>query len=583
MDSTLPRRLARSLAAAALAAAALPAFALNHEASVAPIATPRFNVSCSNVEHDMARLASLGGVPSDYWEGHEINGSVRYVTDVLAHPESAVIFTATAPFKPLMYPQTFGRKVTYAAIVCFPTSKANNDPSYTLPGDGGVVPHMQPAGTQPAIIPAQEYATTMGLPVPNAGATVQLPMIVYSHGLGGSPLGKGYLDVAVGLASQGYVVAGIFHADNRFSKVRIEDLADLAYALGFFPAVLEMMAQRPLGLKAMTDTLLASGRYAASIDRDRIGGFGASLGGQAMLNLLGARITSSLVGGCDQTEQDPRIRAAVGYVPYAGQTFLPAFCGGQEGAAGVDRPFLAISGTDDTTAPIGMAQQAINRFQNTRYLVKLVGGKHELRPQDAGDVVTWTVTFLNAYLAVPGDAAMARLIRMENVGGGGDDHLTVDVHLPAAQPARATEFLQSATGRYALALGEAEAAAKAATPGYEFARHGFLASSGAAGEVPVCRSEVQGMPMIAVGEVACGAASRARGAGNAQAPFYILPVATDGTCAAGLLQVMQLTEPLSANRFAPLPATRLTTSDSTTADMQRVGWRLQGTVGCSRP
>jgi predicted dienelactone hydrolase len=50
---------------------------------------------------------------------------------------------------------------------------------------------------------------------------MKLPLIVYSHGLAGSPLGKGYLDVMVQLAAQGYMVAAIFHADARIGLIHI--------------------------------------------------------------------------------------------------------------------------------------------------------------------------------------------------------------------------------------------------------------------------------------------------------------------------------------------------------------------------
>ena len=590
MDSTLLRRASRALAAL-LACAALPASAFNHTETVAPITTPRFNVACSNVEHDMARLASLGGTPTDYWEGREVNGTTRYITDILARPDTAVVFTGTPPLKPFMYPQNFGRKVQFAAIVCYPTPRTNTDPNYALPGGAGTVPHMQPAGTSPKFITEADYATALGLPVPpDFVGFRKMPLIVYSHGLGGSPVGPGYLDVAVGLASQGFVVAGIFHADNRFSKVRIEDLADLAYALAFFPFVLEMQAIRPVGLKAMTDTLLGDSRWSAGIDPARIGGFGASLGGQAMIHLLGARISSSLGGSCDDTVVDTRIKAAVGYVPYAGQTFLPAFCSGQEGAGQVDRPFLGMSGTDDTTAPIGMAKQAINRFQSSRYMVELEGGKHELRPEDAPDVVTWTVTFLNASLEVPQDAAMARLIRMRSVAGGANDRVTIDVHVPqGGNPLPGQEYRDPASGHYAWAFSGPDALFLR-DAGWEFARHALRPPSlspTATATVPVCRDFRQGVRGLAVGEVECGIASRARGSASSAVSFYAVPLQANGTCASGLLQLMRVVEPSNAvtppRGPAPQRFDRLTTSNSTVADMVREGWRDAGPIACVAP
>src|SRR5205085_154623 len=116
-------------------------------------------------------------------------------------------------------------------------------------------------------------------PIPPPGPA-KLPMIVYSHGLSGSPIGKGYIGIMVRLAAQGYVVAAVFHGDARFSRVRLEDFSDYWYALTQFDRIAEMMLLRPVSLKAMTDTLLASNSaYAAGIDTNRIGGFGASMGG----------------------------------------------------------------------------------------------------------------------------------------------------------------------------------------------------------------------------------------------------------------------------------------------------------------
>src|SRR5690349_4712253 len=427
MNSTL------KAVAALLGLAALPAMALNHEDVVNPLPPGRFAVACSNVAIDTARLAQLGGTAADYYEGHTVNGETRYVTDILAHPESAFRFQERIPLQPQLYPTLFGQRPDFVVLVCHPTSRTNTDANYKLPDDGGIVPHMQPAGQPPKIISASEYAQASGLPDPQSSAPAQLPLIVYSHGLGGSPVGKGYIDVAVQLAAQGYMVAAVFHADNRYSPVRIENLADFAFAIAFFPVIVQMQALRPFALKAMTDHLIADGDFGPAIDRSRIGAFGASLGGEAVAHLVGAGLTTTLAHDCSPTERDPRIRAAVGYVPYSGQSFLPAFCDGQSGADSVDKPYLAISGTLDITAPIHMTEIAVNRMPSSHYLIELVGGQHELRPEDAGDVLTWMVTYFNAYLDVPGDpTAMARFIKMRQVTGGREDNIIVDVHVPFA-------------------------------------------------------------------------------------------------------------------------------------------------------
>jgi predicted dienelactone hydrolase len=590
MDSTLWRAALSVLALAAC----LPAAAYNHELEVAPLSPGPFAVACSNIEHDTARLAQLGGVPSDYWEGHEVNGEVRYVTDVLAHPETAIVFRAQVPFKPSLYPTRSGQRVQFAAIVCHPTSPGNDDPSYTLPGAGGVVPHMQQPGARPKLISAGEFAQTLALPAPaDPSAPAALPFIVYSHGLGGSPLGKGYLDVMVQLAAQGFMVAAVFHADARFSLIRVEDFADLVYTLAFFPLIVEMQVMRPVALKAMTDLVL-DGDYARGIDRDRIGGFGASLGGQAMAHLVGAKITSSLAKSCEETVRDPRIRAVVAYVPYSGQTFLPAFCDDQEGADEVNRPFLAISGTADTTAPIGMTQQAVNRFRSSHYLVELVGGQHELRPEDAGDVLTWMVTFFNAYLDMRHDEAMARLIRMRSVRGGRTDNLIVDVHLPevAAGENRVVEFYNTTLNHYFITARQSDVdiiLAGGAGPGWEMTGESFKAwldmpSDTFVTAAPVCRfyGGYHGGPnshFFTVDPPECDIVKRDPHWTFEGIGFHIRP-ATGNACPLGYLGVNRAYN----NGFERNDANhRFTTSDSTIREMQRKGWTYEGITMCSRP
>ena len=172
----------------------------------------------------------------------------------------------------------------------------------------------------------------------------------------------------------------------------------------------------------------------------------------------------------------------------------------QHGADAVSRPFLAISGTADTTAPIKMAEQAVNRFQGTRYLVAWEGGKHELRPEDVPDLFTWMVTFYNAYLQVPWDPnAMGRFIKMNTVMGAADDSMRIDVHVPRspllAGEALAVEFYNTNLGHYfqATEAGEIDNILKGgAGPGWELTGEAFKAWSRMPSDtlvtaVPVCR------------------------------------------------------------------------------------------------
>ena len=582
--------------------ASLPAAALNHEDVVAPITRARFPVACSNVEHDLSRIAA-GARAIDYWEGNTVNGSSRYVTEILANRETAFTFTAQVPFRPQLYPTTFFRPIEFAGLVCYPTSPTNTDPHYVLPDNGGTVPHMQRRGEAPKVIQVGEYYLGFGqdysdLPLVGSN-TMKLPLIVYSHGLGGSPLGKGYLDVMVALASQGFMVAAVFHADARISPViRIEDLGDLAFTIAAFPQIVEMQAMRPLALKAMTDRLLADQGFARGVDPDRIGGFGASLGGEAMAHLLGAKITSSLARSCSETERDPRIRAAVGYVPFAGWSFLPAFCDDQSGAAEVNRPYLAIAGTLDTTAPINMSRQALNRMQGSRYMVELVGGQHELRAEDAGDVLTWMVTYLNAYLDVRADpGAMGRFIRMAQVTGGRPDVLTVDVHVPFANAggeAGVLEYYNTTLNHYFLATGPdidfidtGRAGPGWIRTGESFKAWPQMPSDTLVAAAPVCRfyGAPAGGPnshFFSSTAADCALLKRPGSGWFYEGDFwYIRPVPASGRCPDGYLGVHRLYN----NRYWPFNDSnhRFTTSDSTYAEMVRKGWIGEGTVMCARP
>ena len=596
MDSTLTRLALRALAAL-LALAAQDSAAINHENVVNPIGRGRFAVACSNVEHDMARLASLGGAPVDYWEGNEVNGRARYITEILAHREEAFTFNVSVPDKPQLYPTLWFQRPDFAAIVCHPTPRSNSDPNYTLPDNGGTVPHMQPAGEAPKLISQTEYAQTLGVTLEPAAGPARLPLVVYSHGLGGSPLGKGYLDIAVELASQGFMVAAVFHADARFSPVRIEDLGDFVFTLAAFPVIVQMQAIRPLTLKVMTDRLLEHPGYSAGIDTARIGGFGASLGGEAMAHLMGARITSSLARSCEETARDPRIKAAVTYVPYSGQSFLPAFCDDQSGASSVDKPFLAIAGTNDTTAPIKMTEQAVNNMGSSRFLVELVGGEHELRPQDAGDVLTWMVTFLHAYLGGATDpTAMARFIRMRQVNGGRVDNITVDVHVPFANEfgeTRAVEFYNTFLDHYFIAAGQDEIdgiLGGGAGAGWELTRESFkvwprMPPDTFTAVGPVCRfyGRPAGGPnshFFTASGSECDLVKRQGGWFYEGIGFHIRPVGADGRCPDGFLSVNRAYN----NGFPRNDSNhRFTTSDSTLREMGRKGWAMEGTVMCARP
>ena len=588
-------RLLRTLFATFAALAAWPAAAYNHELLVPALGLGRFAVACSNLEQNTALISASGDSARDFWEGR----SGRYIGEALVHPQTALHFEAPVPDDRNLYPGNAGDPVQFVAIVCHPTSRANRDPNYPLPESTDVVPRMQPAGAAPKLITHGEFAQTLGAaPDPAlAGEPARLPLIVYSHGLGGSPVGKGYINVMVALASHGYVVGAVFHGDSRFSRVRLEDLGDYFYLLTQFDRVAEMQLMRPLSLKVMTDVLLAHPGFAPGIDPQRIGGFGASAGGQAMANLLGARMTTSLNLTCSDTVRDPRIRAAVGFVPYSGQSFVPAFCDGQRGAEGVDRPYLAIAGTEDHIAPYSMTERAVEKFASSRYLVELSGGQHELRTEDVGDLFTWMMTFLNAYLQVPWDPeAMGRFIRMRGVAGGAEDTLRLDVHVPfppVGEELRVVEFHNTDLDHYFIAAGQGEIdgiLAGAAGPGWRLTGLSFKGwprtpPDALSRIAPVCRfyGRPAGGPnshFFTVDPGECAWVKVAGGWFYEGIGFYIEPVGPDGRCPDGYLGVNRAYN----NGFPRNDSNhRFSTSDSTIRKHGEQGWSVEGIVMCARP
>ena len=346
---------------------------------------------------------------TSYWEGAPSGSGVpRYATDLLADPGNTLIATVTAPQDSNLFGSFAGRNVAFVVLACYPTTADNPRPDYPLP-TGKVVPRMQTGSDAPLFAdPAARY-----------------PVLAFSHGYTGSPLSSDYISGLSVFASYGYVVVAPFHGDLRFSDLRIDNLGDAITVLLHLSDFTAMQALRPLSISAALDLVLGHPQWQGHIDATRIGGFGASMGGETMMLLGGAGLTTSYPGlSWNQVTRDPRIKAAVGYVPYFGQPFLPAFGRDQNGLVGIDLPFLGISGTADTTAPIHETETGMARLTGTRELVALSGVTHGFDLASTNDIFTWTLTFLDA--EVRGNPATRRqLLTMASVAGGGDDSVLI--------------------------------------------------------------------------------------------------------------------------------------------------------------
>jgi len=148
---------------------------------------------------------------------------------------------------------------------------------------------------------------------PVAGA--RLPLVLVSHGSGGSFLG--HHDTAAALADAGFVVAAISHPNDNF-----QDMARRGY--------LSTFASRPVDMRRLADYMLDAWPGHSKIAADRVGFFGFSRGGYTGLVTagavpdfrLGARFCTpaSNIPFCGQIrrnelspppERDARIKAAV--------------------------------------------------------------------------------------------------------------------------------------------------------------------------------------------------------------------------------------------------------------------------------
>ena len=380
---------------------------------VQPLALPGPNaVACSNIEQDFSRLAP-GEDARDYWDGlPSASGAPRYVADLLSDSANTLSVKVTAPNDANLYGSSAGRQVLFEVLACYPTIANNPRADYPLP-TGSVVPHMQTGAESPLF----------------ANTTVRYPMLVFSHGLNSSPLSNDDIAAMSVFASYGYVVVAPFHGDPRFANLKVNDLSDAVVVLAHLSDFNALEALRPLSMSAAIDLMLNDPQWRDHVDAGRIGGFGASMGGEAMMLMGGARLTTSFGLSSTQVTVDSRLKAAVGYVPYFGQPFLPAFGRDQHGLGGIALPYLAISGTADTTAPINMTKQGLEQLSGTRELVSLVGVRHEFDVASTNDIFTWALTFLDAEVR-DNPAARQQLSTMASVAGGGDDRVVIPYNGP---------------------------------------------------------------------------------------------------------------------------------------------------------
>ena len=539
--------------------------------SIPPFGPGPSAVGCTNVAQDFTRVP-MGDSAQDYWEGKPAGNTHRYITDLLADPANTVAVNLAVPNDGGLYGPYATQSFPYVVLVCYPTSDANPRPDYPLP-TGDVVPHMQRGGEAPIF----------------ADASARYPILLFSHGLTGSPLSGDYINAVRLFASWGYVVVAPFHGDLRFANIKLDSFSDYFYALVNIKEFVAMQAVRPVSLSLSLDAVLAGTQFAGHVDAAKVGGFGASLGGESLLLMAGAQLTTTVGQAYKQVTFDPRLKAAAGYVPYFGQVVFPAFGRDQNGLQDITLPFLAISGTADTTAPIVATERGFEVLHNTRQLVALTGVEHGFNPAFADEIFTWSLAFLSGQLS--GDAvARATSARMTSVAGGGEDVLRTDyiAPSPAVTGERiVVEFRNDALNHYFITAEPAEAAmldAGVIVPGWQ--RTGFAFKEWQAGDprgFPACR--FYGTPGIGpnshfytISPVECALVfanpywTYEGFAFNSDAP-------AGETCAPDRVPVVRLYN----NGMGGQASHRFVTSHSEVREMVQRGWLIEGNVFCAIP
>jgi predicted dienelactone hydrolase len=113
-----------------------------------------------------------------------------------------------------------------------------------------------------------------------APALDKWPLIVLSHGTGGSAMQMAWLGTA--LARAGYIAAAVNHPGNN----ALEPYTAEGFVLWW---------ERATDLSEVIDGMLADEEFGSKIDRERIGAAGFSIGGYTVLALGGARADISII------------------------------------------------------------------------------------------------------------------------------------------------------------------------------------------------------------------------------------------------------------------------------------------------
>lgn len=225
---------------------------------------------------------------------------------------------------------------------------------------------LYPATATPGGAPAQGATPDVG-----AGP---YPLIVFAHGLGGTP--QGYINVLAAWASEGFVVAAPLFPLSNGNVAGGPDAGDVVNQPKDMTFVISSV---------LADSRVPSGVLSGLVDPDEIGAAGHSNGAVTTLGLV-----------ANTCCYNPAVKAAV---VMAGTTegFPPGHYDFSKAP-----PLLLVHGTADQLIPYRSAPLIYNEARGPKGLLTLVGGSHDAAggqdPRSASTVIRSTTDFFEAYL-----------------------------------------------------------------------------------------------------------------------------------------------------------------------------------------
>lgn len=332
---------------------------------------------------DDAMHAYLLGIPDN-------GGKARFVADILAHPDAALVVDVPVPDNAEAYGPAAGLSLPVPAFVTFPTVEAPDDSAYRFPYHDsryGAFEHMLAPGQAPVF----------------ADENSKYPLVILSHGASA----HGVYDIghAHSLSSHGFIVLVLVYGDDRTSQ------PDTGHSHRSY--------LRPLLTSAVLTELLESETFGPHIDTDNIGITGHSFGGFTGLAVAGGRFQNNPASVTDE-----RITAGVITAPWVGGRYglntVYAFGDNNEGLARVDEPMIAFIGTDDDVTEPKYILPATKHLAGPVYVIELVDQTHDLEDGSWQDRNGWELLFYNAYLKGDGEA-LATLKTARSMAGGNED------------------------------------------------------------------------------------------------------------------------------------------------------------------